>query len=179
MKSAADISDAERGMLERRQILIDGMIDEACASKTIAKLLYLHQKDSKAPISLFINSPGGQVTATLPILDTIEFVDPSVHTYGLTQIHGTALWLLAAGEPGHRCVQHDSHLSIEPTRFGHLEDDVLEYARKLNDRLAGLLASKSDLAEEDVKRALVSGRSFTSEEAIAASIADRVFDGPL
>lgn len=164
-------------MLGRREILIEGPIDEACANTTIAKLLFLHMQDAKAPISLFINSTGGQVTATLAICDTIGFLDPPVHTYGEAQVNGTALWLLVAGEPGQRCVQHDSHLSIEPTRFGHLEDDILEYARKLNDRLANLLASKTGLAEQDVKVALVSGRSFSAEEAISASIADRFFEG--
>ncbi len=166
-------------MLERRQILIESMIDDACASTTIAKLLFLNQKNPKAPISLFINSPGGQVTATLAIRDTIGFLDSPVHTYGQTQVNGAALWLLAAGEPGHRCIQHDSHLSIEPTRFGHLEGEVLEHAVKLNETLAGLLAKSTSLDEDAVKSALVLGRSFTVEEAIAASMADGVFDGAL
>ncbi len=166
-------------MLERRQILIEGMIDDACASMTIAKLLFLNQKNSKAPISLFINSPGGQVTAILAIRDTIGFLVSPVYTYGQMQVNGAALWLLAAGEPGHRCIQHGSHLSIEPTRFGHLEGEVLEYAVKLNDMLARLLAKCTSLDEEAVKSALVLGRSFTVEEAISASMADGVFDGTL
>lgn len=177
MTNTSDISDVERAMLGRREILIEGPINEACANTTIAKLLFLHMQDAKAPISLFINSSGGQVTATLAICDTIGFLDPPVHTYGEVQVNGTALWLLVAGEPGHRCVQKDSWLSIEPTQFGDLDEETLEYARKLNNTLAKLLVSKTGLAEEDVKVALVSGRSFSAEEAIAASIADRFFEG--
>ncbi len=166
-------------MLDRREIMVSGMIDDENASVSISKLLFLQMRDSKAPVTLFINSPGGQVTACLAIHDTIEFLEAPVHTHGLSLVSGCALWLLAAGEPGHRSIQPDSWLAIEPTQFGSLEGETAEHARKLNARLAILLASKTVLSEREVNSALLHGRSFTVAEAVEFSLADKVSDRPL
>jgi len=177
MQSGSPISDSERKMLDQRQILIGSPIDDECANATLAKLLFLHKQDPKTPILLYINSPGGQITASLPIFDTIDFLDPPVHTYGLAHVNGTALWLLAAGEPGYRYAQKNSHLSIEATRVESRDPAVASQLPKLNSTLAKLLASKTRLSEAEVLNALESGRSFTCAEAISAGIIDAEFDG--
>jgi ATP-dependent Clp protease protease subunit len=172
----SEVSLIERKMLDRRQILVGVPIDDKCANATIAKLLYLNQQDLNTPITLFINSPGGSITATLPIFDTIEFVDPPVHTYGMAHVNGAALWLLAAGDPGRRCVQEHSHLTIEATRVESYAPDATARLPDLNSTLAKLLASKTRLTDQEVLFALRTGRSFTASEAITAGIADSTFD---
>ena len=167
----------DRLTLEKRQVFIRGALDDACANIIIAKLLYLQMQSAETPVSLFIDSPGGSATASLAILDTIEFLTPEVHTHGLSQVNGVALWLLVTGEPGHRYIQQDSNLSIEPTRAQSSDSSVLSYLSKLNVTLAERFASKTQLTKQEVLDALATGHRFTADEAVLAGIADAKF-GP-
>jgi len=165
-------SDEESGMLRLRQIRISGEIDDECSTRIIGMLLFLQMQDASKPITLFINSIGGSVTAGLAIYDTIDFISPPVHTYGQSSVCGIALWLLVAGASGHRYVQRDSHLAIAATRSITNDTQASGYLEALNARMAKLLAAHTALPEAEVVDALKSGRDFTASEARDAGIAD-------
>ena len=165
-------------MLARRQILIGQPIDDECANRGIAQLLFLNQCDSGSPITVLIDSPGGSITASLAIFDTILSVEAPVHTWVIGRANGTALWLLAAGEPGSRFVVKESILAIEPTQ---VECPTCEVATvlKVNDAMAATMASRSRMSASEVSGYLQSnGCVFTAEEAIELGIADRVSELP-
>lgn len=170
------MTDFESKMLEKRQLLIGNFIDDECAKSAIAKLLFLQMSDEKAPISLYINSPGGSITATLAVIDTVAFVRPPIHTYGLSCVNGCALWILAAGTFGSRCCLSHSQLSIERTSSAAKGSEAQGFLRRLNDRMADELSSRSNLSRSDVSEALRSGCSFTPEEAIAVGIVDGLLE---
>ncbi|HEY1122451.1 MAG TPA: ATP-dependent Clp protease proteolytic subunit [Haloferula sp.] len=166
-------------MLEHRQILIRKTLDDECANAVIAKLLFLSMADASRPITVFIDSPGGSITATLAIFDTILFIDAPVHTWVTGSANGTALWLLAAGAAGTRFVMRGSLLTIEPTRVTGDQTGDLAMVSKLMEDMAAKLASRSRMSESEVLGYLQSGgRAFTAEEAIERGIADHISDSP-
>ena len=169
--------DFEQRMLGQRQILIGQAIDDECANAVIAKLLFLNMTDASRPITVFIDSPGGSITATLAIFDTILFVGAPVHTWVTGRANGGALWLFAAGAAGSRFVMKESILTIEPVQV--LEDQASDTAMvsKLMEDMASKLASRSRMSGSEVLGYLQSrGRAFTAEEAIERGIADHLSD---
>jgi ATP-dependent Clp protease, protease subunit len=172
MNTKPSVSQADKDMLTRRQIGIEGPIDDACANVTIAKLLFLQNQPSKEPILIEINSPGGSLTATLAILDTIEFVKLPVYTHGKAQVSGAALWLLAAGASEHRTCIADCHLSIETTTVASVGPEAAVQVERLQTTLIKLLSSRTKLSPFDVAEALKTGRSFTPAEAVVSGIVD-------
>ena len=84
-------------LLEDRIILIFGEITDATASSVIAQLLYLESVDEKSPISIYINSPGGSVSAGLAIYDVMKFIKPDVSTIGMGLCASMGAFLLASG----------------------------------------------------------------------------------
>ena len=164
-------------MMAQRQILIGQAIDDECANTVIAKLLFLNQVDAGRPITVFIDSPGGAITAGLAIFDTILWVQAPVHTQVTSHASGTALWLLAAGAQGRRVVMKESFLMIEPTQVVGDQTSEVAAVWKVNDAMAAKLASRSRMSESEVSGYLQSrGRTFTAEEAIECGIADRIAD---
>lgn len=158
--------------LADRIVLLGSPIDDECAKITIAKLLYLEKLDPTAPVTLYINSPGGSVTASLAIADTIATLRPPVYPCAMSHCNGTALWILAVGAPGKRYVLTDCLLSIEPTTYGTLDTEKRVFLDKLNNKMATLLASHSKLTKDEVLDALNMGRQFTIQEALTAGIFD-------
>ncbi len=161
-------------MLAKRQILIGVPIDDECARITIAKLLFLNMQDSNAPITLYINSPGGSVTASIAILDTITGLHAPVHTYSAGICQGTALLVLAVGSHGHRLATSDSVLSIEPTDLASANPDARAsfYRDKLNEKMATTLSTHTKLTHDQALEALDKGRLFTPQEALSTGIVD-------
>ena len=89
-------------LLRERIVFIGMPIDDNIASLLIAQMLYLQGEDPLEPISMYINAPGGAVTAGLAVYDTMQYIQPEVHTWCIGQAASMAAVLLAAGEPGHR-----------------------------------------------------------------------------
>ncbi len=89
-------------LLRERIVFIGMPVDDNLASLIIAQLLYLQGEDPLEPISMYINSPGGSVTAGLAVYDTLHYIRPEVHTWCIGQAASMAAVLLAAGAPGHR-----------------------------------------------------------------------------
>ncbi len=89
-------------LLKDRIVFLDGPINDATADLVIAQLLFLQSQDPEKEISIYINSPGGSVTAGLAIYDTIQYIRPDVQTICIGQAASMAATLLACGSPGKR-----------------------------------------------------------------------------
>ena len=99
-------------LLKERIIFLDGEIDDAKADLVVAQLLFLESEDSKKDISLYINSPGGSVTAGLAIYDTMQYLRPDVSTLCRGQAASMAALILAAGAEGKRMILPSARVMI-------------------------------------------------------------------
>ena len=99
-------------MLEDRIIFLTGEIDDAVANTVVAQLIYLEAKDSSKDISLYINSPGGSVTAGLAIYDTMNYVKCDVRTICIGLAASMGAFLLSSGAKGKRCAPPNSEIMI-------------------------------------------------------------------
>ena len=96
------VFDIYSRLLKERIVFINGAIDDNISSLTVAQLLFLESVSPTQPIWMYINSPGGSVTAGLGIYDTMQYISPPVHTLCVGQASSMGSLLLAAGEPGER-----------------------------------------------------------------------------
>lgn len=96
------VFDIYSRLLKERIVFVNGPIDDNMSSLTVAQLLFLESVSPTQPIWMYINSPGGSVTAGLGIYDTMQYISPPVHTLCVGQASSMASLLLAAGEPGER-----------------------------------------------------------------------------
>ncbi len=105
-------------LLKDRIIFLDGPIEDTRADLVVAQLLYLESEDPAKDIHLYINSPGGSVTAGLAIYDTIQYIRPDVHTICMGQAASMAALLLTAGAKGKRFALPSSRMMIHQPRGG-------------------------------------------------------------
>jgi ATP-dependent Clp protease protease subunit len=99
-------------LLKERIIFLGGPIDDAVANTIIAQLLFLQSEDPKKDISLYINSPGGSVTATLAMIDTMNHIKPDVSTVCVGMAASGGAWTLAAGAKGKRLALPNAEVMI-------------------------------------------------------------------
>ena len=99
-------------LLKDRIIFLEGHIDDHSANLVIAQLLFLANEDSKKDIYLYINSPGGSASATLAMIDTINFIKPDVSTICMGMAASGGAWLLSAGKKGKRYALPNSEIMI-------------------------------------------------------------------
>lgn len=166
-------------LLKDRIVFIGTGIDDQIANVVVAQLLFLRMEDPKKEISIFINSPGGYITSTLAILDTIRFMGCDVKTYCIGQASSTAAILLAAGTPGKRYALPNSRVMIHQPMGGVIGTsiDINIQAQEIigaKKRLAKIMA---DCVKKDVETILKdSDRDFymSAEQAVEYGIVDQV-----
>ncbi len=166
-------------LLKDRIIFLGTAIDDHVANLVIAQLLFLQMDDPKKDINIYINSPGGSVTAGLAIYDTMQFVTCDVNTYCLGMAASMGAVLLAAGTKGKRYALPNSDIMIHQVSGGAqgTASDVertVEYMFRLKKRLIRILAEHSGKKEEQVK--IDSDRDYylTAAEAKDYGIVDQV-----
>ncbi len=166
-------------LLKDRIVFIGTAIDDHVANLVIAQMLFLQMEDGKKDISVYINSPGGSVTAGLAIYDTMQFLTCDVTTYCLGMAASMGAVLLAAGTKGKRYALPNSDIMIHQVSGGAQgqASDVertVEYMFKLKKRLIGILAAHTGQPEEKVK--LDSDRDYflSAAEAKAYGLVDEV-----
>ena len=166
-------------LLKDRIVFLGGDIDDDVANLVIAQMLFLHNENADADISLYINSPGGYITAGLAIYDTMQFVGCDVRTYCLGQAASMAAVLLAAGAKGKRYVLPNSRVLIHQplggargpaTDIGIQAAEILRLRRRLNEILARHTGQPLEKIEKDVDR----DRYMPAEEAVAYGLADEI-----
>ena len=166
-------------LLRERIIFIGTPIDDTVASLVVAQLLYLQGDDPTEPVSLYINSPGGSITAGLAIYDTMQFISPEVHTWCIGMCASMAAVLLAAGEKGHRhALPYSRILNHQPWggTQGQASDiqiqaeEILRMRGWLNDILAQCTGQPLSRIEKDTDR----DKYMTAVEAVEYGIVDTV-----
>ncbi len=167
-------------LLNERIVFLGTPVDDQISNLIVAQLLHLESDDPDKDISLYINSPGGDVYSGLAIYDTMQFIKPDVQTYCLGQAASAAAVLLAAGAPGHRSVVPNARVlihqpSIDVVR-GQTSDleiyaaEVSRLRRQLEEALAEGTGQTLERIHADIERDLV----LTADEAVAYGIADNI-----
>ena len=170
-------------LLKDRVILLTGEVTDEMAAVVVAQLLFLEAQDSDKDIYLYINSPGGSVTAGLAILDTMEHISCDVSTIGVGMAASMGAVLLAAGAQGKRKVLPNAEVMIHQPLggAGGQASDVLIHAKHLErtrERLTRLLADYTGKAPALLAEDMDRDRFLTAEEAVAYGLADQVLPRP-
>jgi ATP-dependent Clp protease protease subunit len=167
-------------LLRDNIIFLGRSIDDDVASLVIAQMLFLEAENPEKDISLYINSPGGVVSAGLAIYDTMEYIRPDVATYCVGQAASMAAVLMAAGQKGKRTLLPNSRILIHQPLISGLQgqqSDIEIHARDmfmLRDRIDEILALHTGKSKEEVHRDTERDRILTANDALAYGIADRV-----
>jgi ATP-dependent Clp protease protease subunit len=168
-------------LLKDRIIFLGTAIDDNVANLVIAQLLFLQFDDPKADIHIYINSPGGSVTAGLGIYDTMQFVTCDVATYCIGQCASMGAVLLTAGTKGKRFCLPNSRVMIHQPLAGsegtatELEIHAREFLR-LKKRLNGILIHHTGRSIDDIEKDTDRDKFLAAEEAVSYGLADRVID---
>ena len=166
-------------LLKDRIVFVSGEIEDGMANAIVAQLLFLQAEDPKKEISMYINSPGGSVTAGLAILDTMRMVKCPVGTYCVGQAASMGAILLAAGEKGRRQALPNARIMIHQPWGGaqgkasDIEITAKEILR-LKDILNRILAEASGKMLEDVTRDTDRDHFMSAEEAKTWGLIDKV-----
>jgi ATP-dependent Clp protease protease subunit len=167
-------------LLKERIVFIGTPIDDTIASLTIAQLLFLQSEDPEKDINLYINSPGGSVTAGLAIYDTIQYIKPAVATTCIGFAASMAAVLLAGGTKGKRAALPNARIMIHQP-WGGVQgtasdisiqaEEILRTKRRLNE----ILAFHSGRGVEQVEKDTDRDRYLSSDEAREYGLIDMVF----
>ena len=166
-------------LLKDRIVFVSGEIEDEMANAIVAQLLFLQAEDSKKEISMYINSPGGSVTAGLAILDTMRMVKCPVATYCVGQAASMGAILLSAGEKGKRHALPNARIMIHQPWGGaqgkasDIEITAKEILR-LKEILNGILADASGKTLEEVTKDTDRDHFMSAEEAKKWGIVDKV-----
>jgi len=178
----------ERGMdiysrLLRERIIFIGMpIDDHIASLTIAQLIFLEAEDSQKDINLYINSPGGSVTAGMAIYDTMRYIKPDIATICVGMAASMGAILLAGGATGKRSALPHSKIMIHQPWIGGLQGqttDIEIHAKemlKTRDTLYKILAKHTGKSVEQITKDCDRDYFLTSEEAKEYKLIDNVLE---
>ena len=168
-------------LLRDRIVILGSQVNDVVANSIVAQLLYLQFEDSKADIHMYINSPGGSITAGLAIYDTMQYVSCDVATYCIGQAASMGAILLTAGAPGKRNALPNSRIMIHQPLAGmegtaaDLEihaKEVLRIKQRMNEILLKHTGQTLDKIERDTDR----DNFMLSEEARAYGLIDNVLE---
>jgi ATP-dependent Clp protease protease subunit len=166
-------------LLQDRIVLLGGEVNDESANLIVAQLLFLQAQDAKKEISMYINSPGGSVTAGLAIYDTMQFISCPVATYCIGQAASMGAVLLTAGAKGKRFALPNARIMIHQP-WGGAEgkaSDIEITAReilRLKEKLNEILASHSGKSMEEVVRDTDRDHFMSADEACAWGLIDKV-----
>ena len=168
-------------LLKERIVFLVGPINDSAASLITPQLLFLESENPKKEIYLYINSPGGLVTAGLGIYDTMQYIKPEVSTLCIGQAASMASFLLAAGEKGKRFSLPNSRVMVHQPSAGFTGQatDIEIHAKEvlsLKKRLNEIYSKHTGKSVEEVKAALERDNFMTAENAKSFGLIDKVVD---
>jgi len=168
-------------LLKERIIFLVGPINDNVASLVTAQLLFLESEDPKKEINLYINSPGGLVTAGLGIYDTMQYIKPDVSTLCIGQAASMGSFLLAAGKKGKRFSLPNSRIMVHQPSAGYQGQatDIEIHAKEvlaLKTRLNEIYSKHTSKSVDDVKKALERDNFMTPELAKEFGLIDEVVE---
>lgn len=180
-------------LLKERIVMLNGPVEDGMANSIVAQLLFLESENPDKDISLFINSPGGAVTAGLSIYDTMQFIKPDVATYVMGQACSMGSFLAMAGAPGKRFVLPESRTMIHRVSSGtrgtsgsvhvqelEFEDSRrhLEESKRINQRLTELYVKHNTAGKnyEQMFDTMKFDTFLSAAEAVEWGLADKVIE---
>ncbi len=167
-------------LLKDNIIFVGRTLDDDIANLVIAQMLFLEVENPEKDISLYINTPGGSITAGFAIYDTMQYVKPDVTTLCVGQAASFGAVLLAGGTKGKRSVLPNSRVLIHQPwvqNLGGQQSDIdiqAQDLRRMRDRLDEVLAEHTGRSKEEVHQDTERDRILTAEEAVEYGLADQV-----
>jgi len=168
-------------LLRERIIFVTGQVEDHMASLIVAQLLFLESENPKKDIYMYINSPGGVVTAGMAIHDTMQYIRPRVGTVCIGQAASMGSFLLAAGEPGMRVALTNARIMIhqpsggaqgQATDIEIQAKEILRIRHRMNELYAKYTGQPIDVIENAMER----DKFLSAEEAKTFGLIDEVFD---
>ncbi len=168
-------------LLNDRIVFLTDEVNDYTSSLVVAQLLFLEQQDPDKPINLYINSPGGSVTAGLAIYDTMNYIKCDVHTICIGMAASMGAFLLSSGAKGHRSALPNSDILIHQPLGGMQgqasdikihADHIIKTREKLNSILAANTGKPLEVIERDTDR----DNFMTAQEALAYGLIDTVME---
>lgn len=180
-------------LMKDRIVMLQGVVEDGMANLLVAQILYLESVSAEKPIKMFINSPGGSVTAGLAIYDTMQFSKCPIHTYVMGQAASMGSFLAQAGEPGKRFVLPESRTMIHRVSSGtrgtsgsvHVQELEFEDAKRhfeeskyLNKRLTELYVKHNTAGKtyEELFETMKFDTFLRAEDAVSNGFADKVIE---
>ena len=168
-------------LLKERVIFLVGEIDDNVANLVVAQLLFLESENPDKEIHLYINSPGGSISAGMAIYDTMQFIKPDVSTLCIGMAASMGAFLLQAGAKDKRFVLPNSTVMIHQPLGGFRgqASDIeihAKYILSLRERLYALMAQHTGRTIEEIARDSERDNFLTAQEAVAYGLVDKVLD---
>jgi ATP-dependent Clp protease protease subunit len=167
-------------LLKDNIIFLSGQIQDDMANLVVAQMLFLEAENPEKDIAVYINSPGGSISAGLGIYDTMQYIKPDIATFCIGQAASMGAVLLAAGTPGKRTALPNSRVLIHQPwvqGIGGQQADVAIHAQDLlrqREALDELLAEHTGKTKEEVHQDTDRDRILTAEEAVEYGLVDRI-----
>jgi len=166
-------------LLRERIVFVTGEVEDQMASLIVAQLLFLESENSQ-DISMYINSPGGVVTAGMAIHDTMQYIKPKVRTVCIGQAASMGSFLLAAGEPGMRVALPNARIMVHQPSGGArgMASDIEIQAKeilRIRARMNDLYVQYTGQSLSDIERAMDRDTFLEADEALKFGIVDKVF----
>ncbi|WP_068076228.1 ATP-dependent Clp endopeptidase proteolytic subunit ClpP [Novosphingobium lentum] len=168
-------------LLRERIVFVTGEVEDNMASLIVAQLLFLESENPSKDISMYINSPGGVVTAGMAIYDTMQYIRPRVSTVCIGQAASMGSFLLAAGEPGMRIALPSARIMVHQPSGGArgMASDIEIQAReilRIRARMNDLYVKFTGKSLEEIEKVMDRDTFLEAEEARAFGLVDKVFE---
>ncbi len=175
------VYDLPSRLLKERIIFLTGQVEDQVASSICMQLLFLEAENPKKEISMYINSPGGVVTAGMAIYDTMRFIRPPISTLCIGQAASMGSLLLAAGDKGMRyALPHARIMVHQPSGgFQGQASDIQRHAEdilKIKKRLNEIYVEKTGKSYEEIEQTLDRDHFMSAQEAMEFGLIDKVLD---
>ena len=167
-------------LLKDRIVFLGGEIDDVTANLVVAQMLFLEMEDPDADISLYINSPGGSVTAGMAIFDTMQYIRPQVRTVCIGMAASMGAFLLMAGAPGKRLALPNSEVMIHQPlggAQGQATDVAIraEWLMKTKEKMIRMMSDMTGQDPEKVRADVERDYFMSAEEALNYHIIDEIY----
>ncbi|MBQ1278635.1 MAG: ATP-dependent Clp endopeptidase proteolytic subunit ClpP [Thermoguttaceae bacterium] len=173
--------DVYSRLLKDRIVFLGSQVNDAVANSIVAQLLFLQSEDPEADIHLYINSPGGSVSAGLAIYDTMQYISCDVATYCIGQCASMGAVLLTAGAAGKRFALPNSRVMIHQPLAGMegTAEEILIHAKEfrlIKEKLNGILCKHAGRSLDEIERDTDRDNFMSAEEAKAYGLVDQVVE---
>ena len=166
-------------LLKDRIIFLSGVIEDEMANAVVAQMLFLEMEDPDADICLYINSPGGSITAGMAIYDTMQYIKPQVRTVCIGMAASMGAFLLMAGQKGKRCALPNSEVMIHQPlggAKGQATDVAIqaEWLIRTKEKMTRMKAEMTGQDIETIRRDTERDHFMSADEALAYGIIDEI-----